>query len=89
MRYFYAEYCPYGCNISYDSLNGKAFTFYAFRSKRERSAWLDKHEYDYGRNLVAQETTRKTVEQLLGKHFIIDKNEGGVLECYQEIHGVR
>lgn len=36
MRKFYAEKCEYGLNVSYSSLNGNAYTFYAFDSKKER-----------------------------------------------------
>lgn len=82
MKYFYAEYCPYGVHISYESLNGNAYTFYAFPSKKEREKWLDEHEWDRSScELVAQETTRKTVESRLGKHFSVDRDERGNLVC--------
>lgn len=44
MKHYYVEYCPYGINISYDSLGGNAFTYYAFNSKKEREEWLDENE---------------------------------------------
>ena len=82
MKYFYAEYCPYGVHISYESLNGNAYTFYAFPSKKERAKWLDEHEWDRSScELVAQETTRKTVESRLGKHFSVARDERGNLVC--------
>lgn len=86
MKYYYAEYCPYGIHISYDSLNGNAFEFYAFQSKKERERWLDENEWDrWAATLVAQATTRKTVERLLGKNFDVDKNYRGELVCSRGI----
>lgn len=42
MKYFYAEYCPYGVHISYESLNGNAYTFYAFPSKKNvQNGWMN------------------------------------------------
>lgn len=29
-RKYYAEYCPYGVNISYDSFNRNAYDFYCY-----------------------------------------------------------
>jgi len=86
MKYYYAEYCPYGIHISYDSLNGNAFEFYAFQSKKERERWLDENEWDrWSATLVAQATTRKTVERMLGKNFDVDKNYRGELVCSRGI----
>lgn len=41
-RKYYAEYCPYGVNISYDSFNRNAYDFYCFDSKQARDAWVIK-----------------------------------------------
>lgn len=30
---YYAEYCRYGINVSYASMNGNAYDFYAFPTK--------------------------------------------------------
>lgn len=35
-RFYYIQYCPYGVRISLDSLNGNAFSYYAFTSYTER-----------------------------------------------------
>lgn len=73
MKHWYVEYCPYGINISYDSLGGNAFTYYAFKSKKEREEWLDKNEWD-DCNLVARAVSRKTVEAQKGKGFRLENN---------------
>lgn len=41
-KMYYAEYCEYGVNISYESFGGRgnAFTFYAFDSKKKRDEWV-------------------------------------------------
>ena len=67
-KMYYAEYSQFGANVSYESLGGSAYNFYAFPSKAARDAWVDAHEYD-GCNIVSATTTRKTVEHCLGKHF--------------------
>lgn len=30
---YYAQYCNYGINVSYASMNGNAYDFYAFPTK--------------------------------------------------------
>lgn len=70
---YYAEYCPWGINISYASLNGSAYTFYAFSTKEERDKWVDEHEYD-GTNYVAAPVKRRTLERIKGKNFKIMNN---------------
>lgn len=70
---YYAEYCSYGINVSYASLCGNAYDFYAFPTKRERDNWVDEHEFD-GTNYVAAPITRKTVERIKGKNFKIINN---------------
>ena len=40
---YYAEYCRYGIHVSYDSLGGNAYDFYAFPTKKERDKWVDEN----------------------------------------------
>lgn len=35
-RKYYAEHCLYGVNMSYDSFNRTAYSFFVFDSKKER-----------------------------------------------------
>lgn len=49
---YYAEYCKYGINVSYASMNGNAYDFYAFPTKAERDTWVEENEFD-GANYVA------------------------------------
>ena len=72
-RTFYAQYCPYGINVSYDSLGGNAYEFYAFDTKAERDAWVDTHEFN-GSNYVASAVTRRVVERVRGKYFKVVSN---------------
>lgn len=66
---YYAEYCKYGINISYESLNGNAFEFYAFDSKKERDEFVENHEWDYYPNRCAAAISRKAMESVIGKGF--------------------
>lgn len=74
-RKYYVEYCPYGVNLSYNSLNGNAYKFYCFKTKQERTAWLTKHEYNRFNERVAQETTIENVRRARGRYFIIRGNQ--------------
>ena len=68
MRKFYAEKCEYGLNVSYSSLNGNAYTFYA-------DEWIDNNCYDSSGNVVAGSTTLETVRRALGRNFIVYNNQ--------------
>lgn len=72
-RKFYAQYCPYGINVSYASMEGNAYEFYAFDTKAERDAWVDTHEFN-GSNYVASTVTRRVVEKVMGSHFKVVSN---------------
>ena len=69
-RFYYIQYCPYGVRISPDSLNGNAFSYYAFTSYTERKKWLDENDMD-GVNLVAATITRKELQERIGKRFAV------------------
>lgn len=70
---YYAEYCSYGINVSYASMNGNAYDFYVFPTKRERDKWVDENEFD-GTNYVAAPVTRRVVERVMGKNFKVAAN---------------
>ena len=72
-RTFYAQYCPYGINVSYASMGGNAYEFYAFDTRAERDAWVDTHEFN-GSNYVASVVTRRVVERVMGKYFKVVSN---------------
>lgn len=81
-RMYYAEYCQWGVNVSYESMNGNAFDFYAFDSKKRRDEWVEAHEWDSSySNRVAGESTRKAVEHCCGKSFSLVKAEEGTWIC--------
>lgn len=81
-RMYYAEYCRWGVNVSYESMNGNAFDFYAFDSKKRRDEWVEAHEWDSSySNRVAGESTRKAVEHCCGKSFSLVKAEEGTWIC--------
>ena len=77
-RMYYAEYCRWGVNVSYESMNGNAFSFYAFDSKKKRDEWVEAHEWDGYPNRTAGESTRKAVEHCCGKDFskVETRNKG-------------
>ena len=77
---YYAEYCRYGIHVSYDSLNGDAYDFYAFPTKKERDKWVDENEFN-GTNYVAAPVTRRVVEKVMGKYFqVVDNYYGNGLQ---------
>lgn len=80
-RMYYAEYCRWGVNMSYESMNGSAFTFYAFDSKAKRDEWVEAHEWNGYSNRTTGESTRKAVEHCCGKNFSLVKADEGVWVC--------
>lgn len=83
-RMYYAEYCRWGVNVSYDSMGGRgnAFTFYVFGSKAKRDEWVDDNEWNGYPNRTAATTTRRTVEYCCGKDFSkVETKDDGVYIC--------
>lgn len=74
-KFYYIQCCPYGVRISPDSLNGNAFSYYAFTSYTERKKWLDENDMD-GVNLIAATITRAELVERIGKRFIIAADYG-------------
>ena len=71
-RFYYVQYCQWGLCVSPDSLNGGAYSYYAFPSYAERQKWLDEHEFDErSYNYVYASITRKELQERIGKHFAI------------------
>ncbi len=76
-RFYYVEYCPYGTNISPASLNGHAYSYYAFTSYQARATWLEEHEFDRDSyNYVYASITRKELQECIGKRFVIVEDFG-------------
>lgn len=74
-RFYYVQCSPYGIRISPDSLNGNAFSYYAFTSYQEREKWLDENDMD-GVNQVAATITRAELVERIGKRFVIAADYG-------------
>lgn len=74
-KFYYIQYCPYGVRISTDSLNGNAFSYYAFTSYAARQKWLDANDMD-GVNWVATTITRAELVERIGKRFVIVADYG-------------
>lgn len=74
-KFYYIQYSPYGVRISPDSLNGNAFSYYAFTSYQERQKWLDENDMD-GVNWVAAPITRAELVERIGKRFVITTDYG-------------
>lgn len=76
-RFYYVEYCSYGINVSPSSLNGHAYSYYAFTSYKVREKWLDEHEFDRDSyNYVYASITRKELIERIGKRFVIVADYG-------------
>ena len=80
-KMYYAEYCPWGVNISYESMNGNAYDFYAFDSKAKRDEWVCDNEWNGYPNRTAADTTRRIVNHCCGKDFSLVKADEGVWVC--------
>ena len=74
-KFYYVQYCRYGVNVSPSSLNGNAFSYYAFTSYQARDEWLAYHEWD-NCNLVYASITRKELQERIGKRFVIVQDDG-------------
>lgn len=74
-RFYYIQHSPYGVRINPDSLNGNAFSYYAFTSYAERQKWLDENDMD-GVNWVAAIITRAELVERVGKRFVIVADYG-------------
>lgn len=74
-RFYYVQYCLYGVRVSPDSLNGNAFSYYAFTSYAARQKWLDANDMD-GVNYVAAPITRAELVERIGKRFVITTDYG-------------
>ena len=76
-RFYYVEYCSYGVNISPASLNGHAYSYYAFTSYKAREKWLYEHEFDSDSyHYVYASITRKELQERIGKRFVIVEDFG-------------
>ena len=74
-RFYYIQYSPYGVRISLDSLNGNAFSYYAFASYTARQKWLDENGMN-DVNWVAAPITRKELQERIGKRFTVAADYG-------------
>ena len=70
---YYAEYCQYGVNIAYASLNGNAYMFYAFDAKNERDEFVAKFEY-IDCNCVCRAISSKQMYYLAGRRFKLERS---------------
>ena len=76
-KFYYVQYCRYGVNVSPSSLNGNAYSYYAFTSYQEREKWLEEHEFDKRScNYVYASITRKELQDRIGKRFVIVQDYG-------------
>lgn len=83
-RMYYAEYCRWGVNMSYESMGGRgnAFTFYAFDSKAKRDEWVDDNKWNGYLDRTAADTTRRIVEYCCGKDFSkVETKDAGIYIC--------
>lgn len=76
-KFYYVQYCSYGVHVSPDSLDGHAYSYYAFTSFSERRKWLDEHEFDRDTcNYVYASISRKELQECIGKRFVIIADYG-------------
>ncbi len=90
-RFYYAHYSRYGVRTTWADTGKATGAFYAFTSKKERDAWVERHEWDYYPNLTAIEATRKEVEQNVGSCFAIIDEELAMFDggfAIEKYHGI-
>ena len=76
-KFYYVQNCDYGINVSPASLNGNAYSYYAFTSYQARKKWLEEHEFDRDSyNYVYAIITRKELQERIGKRFAIVEDYG-------------
>ena len=76
-KFYYVQNCDYGINVSPASLNGHAYSYYAFTSYQEMEKWLEEHEFDRDSyNYVYAIITRKELQERIGKRFVIVEDYG-------------
>ena len=69
---FYAGYCAYGTNIAVSSLNGGAWRFFAFPTKKQRTEFLDKYTYDKNNNVVAICIPAREIRRIVGSKYVLE-----------------
>ena len=76
-KMYYAEYCPLGTNISYESTGGDAYRFFAFENKTDRNNFINEHYWDENlRTGCWASVSRKTIERQCGKNFVLVDADG-------------
>lgn len=69
---FYAGYCAYGTNTAVTSLNGGAWRFFAFPTKKQRTKFLNKYTYDKNNNVVAIQIPAKEIRTIIGSNYVLE-----------------
>ena len=69
---FYAGYCAYGTNIAVSSLNGGAWRFFAFPTKKQRTEFLNKYTYDKNNNVVATWIPSREIRRIVGSKYVLE-----------------
>lgn len=76
-RFYYVQYCQWGVNVPPSSLNGNAYSYYAFTSYQAREKWLAYHEFDRDScSYVYASIARKELQERIGKRFVIVEDYG-------------
>lgn len=69
---FYAGYCAYGTNIAVASLNGNAWRFFAFPTKKQRTEFLNEYTYDNCNNIVAVSVPAREIRRIVGSKYVLE-----------------
>lgn len=77
---FYAGYCAYGTNVAVSSLDGGAWRFFAFPTKKQRTEFLDKYTYDKNNNVVATWITAREIRIITGSKYVLESMFSDPLE---------
>ena len=68
----YAGYCAYGTNIAVSSLNGCAWRFFAFPTKKQRIDFLEEYTYDKSNNVVAICIPAREIRRIVGSKYVLE-----------------
>lgn len=80
---FYAGYCKYGVNCSFESMNGNAWEFYAFEKKSERDAFVEE-QYPPTGMVVACPVTAKELRGHWRNFCVGERTSSGYYHVYPD-----
>lgn len=86
---FYAGYCGYGINCSFESMNGKAWDILAFPTKEDREFFLQRYSHGYsGRevNVTATAISSRELRSMYSSVFCVGQQYRSMVGRYAFVY---